>query len=514
MKKAQKNKNNLSFLPKDIKQIESLGLNLKAVEKQLAMYRHGSNYLKLNRPCTINDGIISLTPVKRKKLISFYEEWSRKYKLMKFVPASGAASRMFAEWFSLMEVGGYQTSTLNNSFLSDFRKYPFYDLIKRNKLVFKYIEQKNIVSLLNYVLTDQGLNFGWLPKALIPFHLYKEGEVRTALEEHLREGAQYIRTAGDFCHLHFTISPEHKKYVIEKINDVKSLYEKLGRIKYKQSFSVQSQSTNILAVDENNLPLRDAAGKLIFRPGGHGSLLKNLQSIDADFIFIKNIDNIVPEPILKKIIPYKKILGGLAIQLQEEIFAGIRQLKSEEISVSQIEEIIAFCSKNLNIVFPRKFARQSRKDKIQFLISKLNRPLRVCAMVRNAGEPGGGPFWVEEKNGTQTIQIVEGIHVDKGKKDQLLIWTKAQYFNPVDMVCCIKNYQGKKFHLPDYVDNDAYSISQKNEKGRRINALEVPGLWNGAMAHWNTVFVKLPLIVFNPVKTVNDLLRPEHRITR
>ena len=260
--------------------------------------------------------------------------------------------------------------------------------------------------------------------------------------------------------------------------------------------------------------MRDAAGKLIFRPGGHGSLLKNLQSINADFIFVKNIDNIVPEPILKKIISYKKILGGLAIQLQEEIFAGVRQLKSEEISVSQIEEIIAFCSKNLNIVFPRKFARQSRKDKIQFLISKLNRPLRVCAMVRNAGEPGGGPFWVEEKNGTQTIQIVEGIHVDKGKKDQLLIWTKAQYFNPVDMVCSIKNYQGKKFHLPDYVDNDAYSISQKNEKGRRINALEVPGLWNGAMAHWNTVFVKLPLIVFNPVKTVNDLLRPEHRITR
>ena len=241
-------------------------------------------------------------------------------------------------------------------------------------------------------------------------------------------------------------------------------------------------------------------------------MLANLQNLDADFIFIKNIDNIAPEPLLEKIIPYKKMLGGLAMQRQEEIFACIRQLESAKISVSEMEKIILFCSKKLNIVFPRKFAWQSRKDKTRFLISVLNRPLRVCAMVRNEGEPGGGPFWVEEDNGILTLQIVEGTHVNKREKDQLIIWSKAQYFNPVDMVCGIKNYKGKKFDLSNYVNNNAYLITKKNEMGRMIKALEVPGLWNGGMAYWNTVFVKLPLIVFNPVKTVNDLLRPEHLV--
>ncbi|MGB5219006.1 MAG: DUF4301 family protein, partial [Smithella sp.] len=245
----------------------------------------------------------------------------------------------------------------------------------------------------------------------------------------------------------------------------------------------------------------------------HGALLGNLQNLDADLIFVKNIDNIATIKILQEIIPYKKIMGGLAIGLQKEIFSAIHQLKNAKINDSQIEAIISLCSRKLNIVFPRDFNRQTRRDKIKFLLAKLNRPLRVCAMVKNEGEPGGGPFWVREKDGTQSLQIVEKVHVDQGNPEQLSIWEKAQYFNPVDMVCCLKNYRGKKFKLIDYVDYNAYLISRKNEKGRVINALEVPGLWNGAMAKWNTVFVKAPLIVFNPVKTINDLLRPEHQMT-
>ena len=502
------------FSPKDIKQIERLGINPGVVKKQLDLYRKGSSFLKLNRPCTDSDGILSFNAARRKKLISFYEKESGKYKLLKFVPASGAASRMFAEWFSAGQTGGSDSPAFDqSSFLSNFRKYPFYPMVEQNKSASEFFERKDIINLLDYVLSNRGLNFGWLPKALIPFHFYHKEDVRTALEEHLFEAARYIRGGDGACHLHFTISEEHKKQVIEKIKTVQSKYENLFGIKYKISFSVQSPSTKTIAVDENNLPLRDAAGRMIFRPGGHGSLLKNLQNLDADFIFIKNIDNIAPETLLQKIIPYKKMLGGLAIQLQKEIFDSIRLLENDKISVSGMENIIYFCSEKLNIVFLRKFARQSKKEKIKFMFSVLNRPLRVCAMVRNEKEPGGGPFWVDEKDGTQTPQIIEGSHVDKGEKDQLTIWSKARYFNPVDMVCCIKNYQGKKFDLSRYVDNGAYLITQKNEKGYRIKALEAPGLWNGGMAYWNTVFVKLPLMVFNPVKTVDDLLRPQHLIS-
>jgi Domain of unknown function (DUF4301) len=499
------------FTQKDLRQIDKLGLTPRDVERQMAIYHHGPNYLKLNRPCSINNGILSITKAAMNELIKLYEKEAINFKLLKFVPASGAASRMFAEWFSALEKGGFDSPVLNQSFLRDLKKYPFYSLLEQNKRASEFIEKKNIKSLLDFILSASGLNYGWLPKALIPFHLYSAGEARTALEEHLFEAVQYVRGAGNVCHLHFTISQEHKKDVTKKIKAVKSKYENLYRIKYKISSSVQSPSTNMLAVDENNLPLRDAAGNLIFRPGGHGSLLKNLQNLDADFIFIKNIDNIVPEKLLKKIIPYKKMLGGLALQIQQEIFAILRQIENDEPDSTQIEKIKNYCSR-INIIFPRSIGRQSLKQQKQIIFSLLNRPLRVCAIVRNDGEPGGAPFWVEERDGNQTLQIVENGHVDKSKPEQMAVWSKAKYFNPVDLVCCMKNYGGEKFNLDNYVNPDAYLITIKNEKGRSLKALESPGLWNGGMAYWNTVFVELPIIVFNPVKTVNDLLRREHLI--
>jgi hypothetical protein len=512
--KNKKMKKTIIFSEKDLRQISKLGLTPLDVEKQIATYSRSSNYLKLNRPCVINDGIMSVKKAAMDELIKLYDREAGKFRLLKFVPASGAASRMFADWFSAIDKGGFDSPVLNQSFLRNLKKYPFYSLLKQNKRASKFLDQKNIQSLLDYILSADGLNFGWLPKALIPFHLDSEGEARTALEEHLFEAAQYVRGAGEVCHLHFTISQDHKKDVTKKLKAVKPKYENLCRIKYKISLSVQSPSTNMLAVGENNLPMRDAGGNLIFRPGGHGSLLTNLQNLDADFIFIKNIDNIVPEKLLNKILPYKKTLGGLAMQIQQEIFAVLRQMENDELNSEQIENFKKYYSSMLNIVFPTGMPQKSLKIQKQILFSTLNRPLRVCAIVRNEGEPGGAPFWVEESDGNQTVQIIESGHVDKSNPKQLAIWSAARYFNPVDLVCCTKNYLGEKFNLNDYVNKDAYLITRKNEKGRSLKALELPGLWNGGMAYWNTVFVELPIIVFNPVKTVDDLLRTEHLIGR
>ena len=500
------------FSKSNIQQIKKAGLTADDVEKQMAMYRRGSNFLKLNRSCTINDGIISVNKNQRDKLIRLYENENGKFKIIKFVPASGAASRMFAEWFLALEVGEFNSPALNKSFLRNLQKYPFYHLLKQSKNVSKLIEQKDIKGILDYVLKDRGLNFGWLPKALIPFHRYSTKEVRTALEEHLFEAAQYVRSGKDVCSLHFTVSQEHKNNITKKITVVKARYEKLCRVKYQISLSIQSPSTNTLAVDENNDPLCDIDGNMIFRPGGHGALLKNLQGLDADFIFVKNIDNVATEKVLRKILPYKKMLGGLAIKIQEEVFTVLHMLAEEKIDTRQIDQIKNYCIRRLNIIFPHNLSKHTLQNQVKIIYSLMDRPLRVCAVVRNEGEPGGAPFWIEERDGSQNLQIVESGHVNKNDQKQVEIWSTAQYFNPVDMVCCTKNYKGKKFNLDDYVDKDAYLITVKNERGHILKALELPGLWNGGMACWNTVFVELPITVFNPVKTVNDLLRPEHSI--
>jgi hypothetical protein len=474
----------------------------------LALFRKGPSYLQLNRPCTIKDGILSITPAQRKKLIDLYERESGKYKSIKFVPASGAASRMFAAWFGARDKDGFDSPALDQKFFQDLKKLPFFSLLDKDKNGKKFLNNKKIKEIIEFILGKPGLNFGYLPKALIPFHLYPGGKTRTALEEHLIEAARYVRSKDNVCYLHFTVTGEHKKDVEGFLKKVLEKYEKQCRVKFKITISTQKVSTNTIAADETGNPVRDSNGKIIFRPGGHGSLLTNLNNLNADFIFVKNIDNIAPEPLLKRNLAYKKLLGGLAIQIQQENFALLRELEMG--NAGDIDNIVKYCSRTLNIVFPPSFTSQTKTKKIWTIISCLNRPLRICAMVKNEGEPGGGPFWVEEKDGTQTLQIVEGAHVDKRNSRQLTIWSQAKYFNPVDMVCCIKDYRGKKFVLDNYVDKNAYLISTKNEKGINLKALEVPGLWNGSMTYWNTVFVELPIIVFNPVKTVDDLLRPQH----
>lgn len=508
-----KNMNNRMFSENDILQIECMGLSLANVKKQLALFNTGANYFKLVRPCATDDGLFSFSTSQSNNLISFYDKHIGYYNFMKFVPASGAASRMFSEWYAAGAKGCFGSKKLDQLFLNQLQKMPFSRLIEQAKAKQKIADSRNIGSLLNYILSADGLNYGQKPKALIPFHYYPSGDMRTPMEEHICEAAYYIRDARRRCRIHFTLATGHKNEAAKYLRQVIPKYEELYGLKYNITFSLQSSSTNTIAVDSQNIPLRDETDKMIFRPGGHGALLKNLNDLDADFVFIRNIDNIAPETAWSKIIPYRKMIGGFAIQAQEEIFSTIRQLKSTKINASIIQDIISFCAKKLNIIIPRNMARKSLELKRKYLLSQLNRPLRVCAMVRNEGEPGGAPFWVLENNGTISLQIVEKGHVNEKDKEQQKIWSQSKYFNPVDMICGIRNYQGRKFNLFNYVNKNAYLIVQKNEKGRTVRALEVPGLWNGSMAYWNTIFVNLPLMVFNPVKTVNDLLRPGHLIT-
>lgn len=503
-----------SFTKNDIEQIKALGLVPSDVHKQLEAYRRGSNYLKLIRPCVPNDGIRSFTTAERNGLINLYDAEAARYKILKFVPASGAASRMFTDWFAAAGQGGFGNAGLDRSFFADLKKMPFISLLQKDDTIRLMLKQKNVKTVLEYILLSTGLHFGWLPKALIPFHAYSSGTVRTALEEHLGEAADIMTNDEGICRLHFTISAEHAKAVKTLLRLVIPEYEKNCHVRFKVNLSVQSPATNIVAVDENNLPFRDDNGCLVFRPGGHGALLANLQKLNADIIFIKNIDNIAPDALQKKILPYKKVLGGLALRLRRSVFMILRRLEKDQPSDHEIQVMAEFCRSEFHMRISKGFAKLSQREKKQKIFSHLNRPLRVCGMVKNVGEPGGGPFWVLEKDKSQTLQIIESAHVDHSKAKQADIWLRASYFNPVDMVCCTKNYLGEKFDLADYVNQDAYLISPKKEKGQYLKAQEMPGLWNGGMAYWNTVFVELPLAVFNPVKTVYDLLRPQHRSGR
>jgi hypothetical protein len=504
-------KNHCHFTSQDLRQIKEFGLSKQHVERQLAIYSQGPRYLHLERPCTVGDGIRTVNPSQRKKLIQYYDAEADQCKMLKFVPASGAASRMFAEWFAAAEKGSFGSVELDRSFFADLNKMPFISILQNDKSAHQSIRQKNVGAVLDYILLSNGLRFGWLPKALIPFHAYCNGEVRTAFEEHFREAASFTAGTGKVCRLHFTVSAEHVRDVRALMKLIVPLYEKCFPVRFKVDLSVQSPATNILAVDENNLPFRDETGCLVFRPGGHGALIQNLQNMDADLIYIKNIDNIVPDVLQKKILPYKKMLGGLALQLRKAVIAMLRQLEKGQLRVDEIETITEFCRMELSKSFSKDFSKLSPQEKQQQLFLHLNRPLRICGMVRNEGEPGGAPFWVREKDNSQTLQIVESAHVNPNRPSQRNIWSQASYFNPVDMVCCTNNHLGKKFNLADYVNRDAYLIIPKTEKGRRLKAQEMPGLWNGGMAYRNTVFGELPVIVFNPVKTVYDLLRPQHR---
>jgi Domain of unknown function (DUF4301) len=504
----------MPFTGIDIRRIKVEGLTIGKIETQIDCIKRGTMPIKLNRPCRIGDGLIVISEKEKARLVRAYDEEVKKGRVVKFVPASGAASRMFQNWYHVIETGCFRSADEESEFIADLSRYAFYQDLKTAVAGYgddlaELMDRKKYRDVLSYILTSRGLNYGELPKALLKFHDYAEGS-RTALEEHLTEAALYARDANRVCRIHLTVSEEHEALVKNFLSRILDAYGSRYGVSFDVKLSTQHSSTNTIAVDLKNRPFRDAEGALVFRPGGHGALLENLGCIDGDIIIIKNIDNIVPDRIKGASVLYKKILGGYLVRLQDEIFHNLRRLADAKMSAAALREVAAFCNRRLPVALPSGFDGLSSADKKEMLWSRLNRPLRICGMVKNEGEPGGGPFWVDEEDGSQTLQIVESFQFDQTSKRQKTVWQSSTHFNPVDLICGVKDFKGKKFDLRQYVDNRAVCISEKTEKGRTLKALELPGLWNGSMSSWNTVFVEVPIETFNPVKTVYDLLRPQH----
>ena len=501
------------FTESDLEIIGKEGLTVKELSSQLEILHSGTIPLKLDRPCSIGDGIVTIPDSDREALISIHNQAAAKGKMTKFVPASGAASRMFRSWFNYYKTEGFNDTIEARVLKNEITRFAFYDdlsnIISRDGRDIRDILQGNISGILEYILTSKGLNYAHLPKALLKFHTYPDRN-RTSLEEHLVEATMYVQDSSHICRIHITVSEEHRSDIENYISNIREYYETQYNVQFDISLSVQFSSTDTIAIDTRGKPFRNDTGRLVFRPGGHGALLENLNTLDEDIIFVKNIDNVVPDRLKPETVLHKKLLGGYLVKLQEEIFHYLRFLNENEPAKKHLSEIADFCREKLCTVLPSNFEKFTDTRKKDFIFDMLNRPLRVCGMVRNEGEPGGGPFWVEGKDGAQSLQIVEEVQIDPKSEEQKAIWKSSTYFNPVDLVCGIRNYRGKKFDLKRYVDKDTHIVSDKSYEGKPLKVLELPGLWNGSMAGWNTIFVEVPLITFNPVKTVEDLLREEH----
>lgn len=506
---------NALFTPADRRQIAAEGLTIRRITAQMEIFRTGVPHIRLNRPCRIGDGIDVIPEGRHAPLLSLHDQAAAQGRFIKFVPASGAASRMFVEWYRAMDAGDMDTANTGGAFAADLGKYAFIgdlqaDLERSGRRLEGLLAEKRYGDILSFILTPKGLGYGQKPKALIKFHAYPSGS-RTAIEEHLVEAALYAKDADRISRLHVTVSAEHRSLVRECLRRVQGDYARRFDCRYRIGISIQKPSTNTIAVDPENRPFRRDDGSLYFRPGGHGALLENLNALDDDIVFLKNIDNIVPDRLKAETVLYKKLLGGHLVELQRESFAALRRLAEGPPDERALDDITEFCRGKLHIVFPPGFDGFAREKRIQLLQRKLNRPLRVCGMVKNEGEPGGGPFWVDEADGTRSLQIIESVQVDLKKEDQKEIWRQATHFNPVDLVCGVRDYRGDAFDLRGFVNPQTAAIASKTEKGKLLKALEHPGLWNGSMADWNTIFIEVPLITFNPVKTIDDLLRPTHQ---
>ncbi len=502
-----------NFSKADLEQIRNKGISLNTIEYQINSFKKGFPFAKLIAPAIPAKGVIQLNSTEVSSQINYYNTYAAKYDIVKFVPASGAASRMFKLLFEFkgdLENKDFELLIKENKYadvktfferLTDFAFYEDLEpLLKSHKADSKTDFAKECLSLL---LDKEGLNYAQLPKALLKFHKYNDNN-RFAIEEHLMEAEQYAKTKNGIARLHFTVSPEHFSIFKDKLDSLSQKYEAKFQVKYDISLSTQKSSTDTIAVDLENNPFRDIDGELVFRPGGHGALIENLNDLDADLIFVKNIDNIVTDEKRKPTVDYKKALAAMAMSLQKQIFYYLQNIENQE-----LDSCLKFIKTELGLSISPEFESYSNPQKIDFLKQLLNRPLRVCGVVPNVGEPGGGPFWVN-KNETNTLQIVESAEVNTKDPLQNNIMQEATHFNPVDLICMTKDYLGNKFDLKLFVDNNSAFISEKSKDGKSLKAMELPGLWNGAMAFWNTIFVEVPIETFNPVKTVNDLLRPMH----
>ena len=468
--------------------MEEHGLTPAALETQLKNFREGFPFLPVTRAASCGDGIRVLDAAGIEQAAARYDRAKESLRVVKFVPASGAATSMFKDLFEFVREG--RRTAVVGELLANRRRFAFWPelrtIIGDDADELRTVE--NIVA--------EGLRYGETPKGLVSFHRYGD-EVRKAVEEHLVEGAQYAAAGGE-VKIHFTVSPEHltrfEALLAEKIPG----YESRFGVKYRISFSVQDPSTDTLAVNPDCTPFRRADGRLLFRPAGHGALIGNLGKIDADIVFVKNIDNVTTDARRGDTVLYKKALAGVLLALQERIFEYLMAL---EVPGAELEPIAAFIENELCVKLPKDYGTP-------LLRRVLNRPIRVCGMVRNEGEPGGGPFWVAGADGLETLQIAESNQIAPEKRK---LMRSATHFNPVDLVCSFRTSKGGRFDLREFVDPATGFISRKSDGGRELLAQELPGLWNGAMARWNTVFVEVPITTFSPVKVVTDLLRPEHQ---
>ena len=498
---------------KDLAQIKDRNVTEEQVERQVAQLKRGTAYVKLVRPATIGDGILRMSPDQVNAMCQAFDEDKEYYQFTKFVPASGAASRMFKDLFTFVENG--EETKFTEIFFAHIHCFAFADDLDKacQKLygmsIDTMLENGRKVEVVKALLLEDGLGYGKLPKALLKFHHY-EGFDRLALEEHLVEAARYATDNGGVARLHFTVSTEHEKPFLETINRLKENYEQKYGVQYDITYSFQKPSTDTVAIDANGELFRESDGKLLFRPGGHGALIENLNDLKQEIVFIKNIDNIVPESKAETTITFKKVLAGLLLKLQQQTFEYLEILDGGDVTQEELDEMIDFARKQLMIDIPGFVEQYDVYEKTDFLYDCLNRPMRVCGMVKNEGEPGGGPFWIKNTNDEVSLQIIESSQINHGKEDQEAIFKASTHFNPVDLVCGCWNYKGEAFNLTDYVDPNTGFVSSKSKDGRELKALELPGLWNGAMADWITVFVEVPIETFNPVKTVNDLLKPMH----
>ncbi len=507
----------------DQEHIRARGSNLTEIMNQISHFRKGFPYLKIVAAAGIGNGITRLTEKECSRLVAFYETKLKEGIVpVKFVPASGAASRMFQSLFSFQEEAltndkaklllGKEPYKSVRQFFDQLPRFAFYPLVVEKLGTLHDAEGKmKYVEILRTVLSPEGLNYGFLPKGLLDFHLYSHTS-RTPAEEHLAEGALYGTDINGIARLHFTVSPEHLPFFKNKCKTTAPFFEKRYKVQYNISYSEQKPSTDTIAVDENNEPFRTAEGKLFFRPGGHGALLENLNDLQADLIFVKNIDNVVPDRLKDETVRYKKALAGLLLEHQLRIFNYLHLLENPALlAETQIEEMMQYLERELSTLPAGKACFSDNTSKINYLNTKFNRPIRVCGMVKNEGEPGGGPFWAINPDGTTALQVVESSQIDLKNPEQAAIAARSSHFNPVDLVCGVRNYKGEKFSLPDFRDPETGFISSKSKDGKPLKAQELPGLWNGAMSDWITFFVEVPPITFNPVKTVNDLLRAEHQ---
>ena len=496
------------FTKEDIAQIEQRGSSVQTAEQQVERFKQGFPWMKIVAPATPERGIQVLDEAAVEAAAKYYEGAKINGKC-KFVPASGAASRMFKDLFSGLDALKAGMELADDApaakFVDQIQGFAFYTPELFGEQTCKCPEYRQ--SVLSKTLTEEGLGYGAKPKGVLKFHKYTDGEIRTAFAEHLVEAQNYMRNEDGTANLVVTISPEHQHLFEEAYAQVKEAYEAKYGVKYNITFTFQDKATDTIAVDVENKPFRTETDSLLFRPAGHGALIYNLNKIEEEVVSIKNIDNVANERLLPETATWKKVLLGKALELRDKIYGYLNALDAEA-TPALCDEIEAFLDNTLCVTLPEAADFDARVAAIR---AKLNRPIRVAGMVKNQGEPGGGPFIIADKDGSTSLQVLESVQINMSDDHARNALASATHFNPVDIVCCLHDYKGQSFDLLQYVDEDAGFISSKSYQGRELKALELPGLWNGAMSNWNTLFVEVPLATFNPVKVVLDLLRPAHQ---